>query len=119
MILVSAIYLLSNPSPSYHQALSLLRIVQPDHRHNLYLLCEKLLCPLSVRGQQEHKKSKRKTHRIRNIRMIISVFPAPAGVARLADFLALIVPRFRCDKSDFEGLVALYFRVFWKPRIHS
>ena len=39
--------------------------------------------------------------------MIISVFPAPAGIALFADFLALIVPRFRCDMSDFGGRVAL------------
>ena len=51
--------------------------------------------------------------------MIISVLPPPAGCARFALFLARIVPRFRCEDNDLLGLVALYLRVDWKPRIHS
>lgn len=51
------------------------------------------------------------THLIRKIRMIISVLPPPAGIARFADFLARIVPKLRCDNIDFDGFVALNFNV--------
>lgn len=51
--------------------------------------------------------------------MIISVLFWPAGSAFLALFLARIVPRLRCDKSDLDGFNARFFRVDWKPRIHS
>ena len=56
---------------------------------------------------------------MRNILIIISVLFPPVGIAFLADFLALIVPKFRWNKRDFEGFVALYCNVVWNPRIHS
>jgi hypothetical protein len=53
--------------------------------------------------------------------MIISVlFPAEeVFIARLALFLALIVPKLRWESNDLLGLVALCLSVFWKPLIHS
>lgn len=52
------------------------------------------------------------THRIRKIRMIISVLFWLLGNALFADFLARIVPKFRCDMSDFDGFSARLLSVF-------
>jgi hypothetical protein len=59
------------------------------------------------------------TYRILSIRMIISVLFCPAGNALLADLRARMVPRFRWEMSDLDGLSARFFSVDWKPRIHS
>lgn len=43
--------------------------------------------------------------------MIISVLFCPAGSALLADLRARIVPRFRCEMSDLDGLSARFLSV--------
>jgi hypothetical protein len=74
-------------------------------------------CPSDRTPDQKY--NFKKTHRILSIRMIISVLFWPAGRALLADLRARIVPRFRCEMSDFDGLSARFFKVDWNPRMHS
>lgn len=56
---------------------------------------------------------------MRKIFMMISVLLPCCGIDRLAVFRALIVPRFLWPKIDLLGFMALFFNVFWNPRMHS